>query len=99
MGLLAGGGEGQQVQQPAAAGRQQDHGPQEEGAPLEHGAREHQPDCQGDSLLRAQFKIIRIQIQDFAHSYLDPNLKLANYSKFFFFFINSKNINETYKNT
>jgi hypothetical protein len=43
----AGGREGQQDKQPAAAGRDQAHGPEAEAAALEHGAREHQSYSQG----------------------------------------------------
>jgi hypothetical protein len=43
----AGGREGQQDEQPAAAGRNQAHGPEAEAAALEHGAREHQSYSKG----------------------------------------------------
>ncbi len=45
--LCAGGREGQQDEQPAAAGRDQAHGPEAEAAALEHGAREHQSYSKG----------------------------------------------------
>jgi hypothetical protein len=43
----AGGREGQQDEQPAAAGWNQGHGSEAEAAALEHGAREHQSYSKG----------------------------------------------------